>query len=325
MALAPEKVQTSPAGWASQVLARNVRAAGRAISLIENSDAAAEELIRTLYPHTGNAYTVGVTGPPGAGKSTLVDNLVQVIRIQQKRVGIIAVDPNSPFSGGAILGDRIRMMRHTVDPGVFIRSMGSRGHLGGVALATSHARDVLDAFGMDIVFLETVGVGQSELEVAEIADTTVVVLTPGQGDSVQSIKAGIMEIADIFAVNKADHPATARAVADLNELLRLDSQPREWTPTIIQTIATSEEGTAELWQAIGEHRAFLEDSGALSTRRRSRLERQILEIATRRVRDEMLLPTSDTPGFQEVLQAVSERRVDPFAAARQLQGRIKID
>jgi LAO/AO transport system kinase len=275
--------------------------------------------MRELFPWTGNAYTVGFTGPPGAGKSTLVDDLVQLARAEGDRLGVIAVDPNSPFTGGAILGDRIRMMRHTVDPGVFIRSMGSRGHLGGLAPAAAQARDVLDAMGMSYVFLETVGVGQSELEVAELADTTVVVLTPGLGDSVQTIKAGIMEIADIFAVNKADQPDTERTVADLKELLRLDSRPRSWTPPIVKTVATAEEGTTPLWAAVHEHRRHLEVSGELSHRRRERMARRIVEIVTHRVRHEIVGPSAETPRFQTILDEVVERRTDPLTAASKLQ------
>lgn len=294
------------------------RAAARAISMIEDDDPGVEGIVRDLYPSTGNAYVVGFTGPPGAGKSSLVDDIVHVIRQHQKKVGIIAVDPNSPFSGGAILGDRIRMMRHTVDPNVFIRSMGSRGHLGGLALATSRAVHVLDALGMDYVLLETVGVGQSELEIAETADTTIVVLMPGLGDSVQTIKAGIMEIADIFVVNKADHPAVQKTITDLRELLRLDSRPRNWTPPIVKTVAISEQGIDDLWEALAKHRAYLNDSGELAGRRRRRLQNQILEIAGRQLRERVLAPSIDSPHFQAILLRAAERRLDPFSAAAEL-------
>ncbi|HEV3311769.1 MAG TPA: methylmalonyl Co-A mutase-associated GTPase MeaB [Chloroflexota bacterium] len=296
----------------------SMRAAGRAISLIEDDDSRAEDLIRRLYPHTGSAYAVGFTGPPGAGKSTLVDDIVHIARGEDKRVGVIAVDPNSPFTGGAILGDRIRMMRHTVDAGVFIRSMGSRGHLGGLALASAGAVFVLDALGMDYVFLETVGVGQSELAVAEQADTVVVVLMPGLGDGVQTIKAGIMEIADIYVVNKADHPAVERTFADLKELLRLDSRHRDWVPPIVKTVATAEEGARDLWQAVAKHRSYLTASGELDRQRRHRLERQVVEIASRRLRDQVLEPSARGDAFQALLQQVSSRQVDPFAAADSL-------
>lgn len=302
--------------FVSEILRGNTRMAARAISMIENNAPASESVIRDLYPHTGNAYSVGFTGPPGAGKSSLVDDIVHLARNQDQKVGIIAVDPNSPFSGGAILGDRIRMMRHTVDPNVFIRSMGSRGHLGGLALATSRAVFVLDALGMNYVLLETVGVGQSELEVAELADTTVVVLMPGLGDSVQTIKAGIMEIADIFVINKADHPNLARTAADLRELLRLDTRERAWVPPIVKTIATKEEGIGEIWDAIAKHRAYLEESGELIARRRRRLEQQIVDIAARKLRDELLAPTSESQDFRETLEQVLDRRLDPGSAAQ---------
>lgn len=294
------------------------RAAARAISLIENDAPGVEDMVKDLYPSTGHAYVVGFTGPPGAGKSSLVDDIVFLLRQEDKRVGIIAVDPNSPFSGGAILGDRIRMMRHTVDSGVFIRSMGSRGHLGGLALAASRAVHVFDALGMDYVLLETVGVGQSELEVAETADTTVVVLMPGLGDSVQTIKAGIMEIADIFVVNKGDHPAVERTVADLQELLRLDSRPHDWTPPIVKTVATREEGIGDLRAAIASHSAYLEASGELESRRRKRLQRQILEIAARQLHERVLAPSVETAEFEAILERAVAREIDPFSAASEL-------
>ena len=297
------------------ILAGTRRAAARAISLIEDDDPAADTVVRELFPKTGGAYSVGFTGPPGAGKSTLVDDMVQIVRSQDQRVGVIAVDPNSPFSGGAILGDRIRMMRHTVDPDVFIRSMGSRGHLGGLALASSRAVYVLDAYGMDYVFLETVGVGQSELEVAELADTTVVVLMPGLGDSIQTIKAGIMEIADIFVVNKADHPAVHKTIADIKELLRIDGRKRAWTPAIVKCVATTEDGVDELWNAIGKHRAYLESSGELELRRARRLERQILDVATARLRARVVEASAHDASFKEALGNVVARRLDPFSAA----------
>lgn len=304
--------------WAEGVLQGGTRAAARAISLIENDDPRSDDLVRRLYPHTGHAYALGFTGPPGAGKSTIVDGIVHLTRQERQRAGVIAVDPNSPFSGGAILGDRIRMMRHTVDPDVFIRSMGSRGHLGGLALATSRAMYVLDALGMDYIVLETVGVGQSELEVAGLADTTVVVVMPGLGDSVQTIKAGIMEIADIFVVNKADHAAAQKTVTDLTELLRIDSRRRNWTPSILKTVATREEGMRELWEAIGAHRRFLEESGELQSRRRHRVQAQIVEVAARKLRDQVLGLSTESESFQITLRRVVQREIDPFSAAQTL-------
>jgi LAO/AO transport system kinase len=271
--------------------------------------------MRAIYPHTGKAYVVGLTGPPGAGKSTLVDELIRVIRQDGKSVGVVAVDPNSPFSGGAILGDRIRMMRHAVDDGVFIRSMGARGHLGGLALATRNTIMVLDAMGVDVVLVETVGVGQSELEIAETADTTVVIIPPGLGDGVQAIKAGIMEIADIFVVNKADHPLADKTVADIRDLLRMEPNPRPWTPPIVRTVATNNQGLEDLWIRIQQHRQYLTRSGRLEERRLRRLEQEIMSIAERRLREEVLEPRAETAEFQEMLDQVAARQMDPYEVA----------
>lgn len=288
------------------------RAAGRLISTIEDESSAVEQIMRAVYPHTGHAYLVGLTGPPGAGKSTVVDELIRVIRGSELRVGVVAVDPNSPFTGGAILGDRIRMMRHAADPGVFIRSMGARGHLGGLAVATFNTALLLDALGMDVILVETVGVGQSELEITGAADTTVVVIPPGLGDGVQAIKAGIMEIADIFVVNKADHPQADRTVADIRELLRMDPSPPDWTPPIVRTVATQNQGVDELWQTISRHRQYLEQSGELRTRRKRRVEREIVEIAGDRLREQVLHPKLATPEFETMIQQAAERKMDPY-------------
>jgi LAO/AO transport system kinase len=285
------------------------------MSLIENDDPAVEEIMRALYPRTGRAYVVGLTGPPGAGKSTVVDELICVIRAEGNTIGVVAADPNSPFSGGAILGDRIRMMRHAVDDGVFIRSMGARGHLGGLAVAAQNIIVALDALGVDLVLVETVGVGQSELEIAETADTTVVVIPPGLGDGVQAIKAGIMEIADIFVVNKADHPQAGKAIADIRDLLRMDTIQRAWRPPIVQTVATQNVGLEELWTRIKQHRRYLTDSGELDRRRRDRLEREIVEIAERRLREQVLEPSTETPEFHHMLDLVAARRMDPYEVA----------
>jgi LAO/AO transport system kinase len=285
------------------------------MSLIENDDPDVEEIMRALYPRTGKAYVVGLTGPPGAGKSTVVDELVCVIRAEGRSIGIVAADPNSPFTGGAILGDRIRMMRHAVDDGVFIRSMGARGHLGGLALAGQNIIVALDALGVDVVLVETVGVGQSELEIADTADTTVVVIPPGLGDGVQAIKAGIMEIADIFVVNKADHPQAGKTVADIRDLLRMDTVQRAWRPPIVQTVATQNLGLEELWTRIKQHQRYLTDSGELERRRRGRLEREIVEIAERRLREQVLEPSTETPEFHHMLDLVAARRMDPYEVA----------
>src|SRR5215204_5987892 len=242
------------------------RALARAITLVENSDPLAYELVRELYPETGGAYAVGITGPPGVGKSSLISALVRHIRALGQTVGVISVDPSSPFTHGALLGDRIRLSDHFLDPGVFIRSMGTRGHLGGLAEATLQALLVLDAAGKDVIFLETVGAGQSEVEVIGIADTVLLVLMPGSGDSVQALKAGIMEIPDVIAINKRDHPAAKTMLNEVRSILSLDTE-RAWKPPIVLTEAAGGEGVGELWDKIAEHRAFLDEDGRLDERR----------------------------------------------------------
>ncbi|HCG03431.1 MAG TPA: methylmalonyl Co-A mutase-associated GTPase MeaB [Chloroflexi bacterium] len=306
---------SEPSLLVASALSGNRRAAGRLISMIEDDAPQVEQIMRAVYPHTGNAYLIGFTGPPGAGKSTLVDELVRVVRTSDQSVGIIAVDPNSPFTGGAILGDRIRMMRHATDPQVFIRSMGARGHLGGLAVAAQNASFLFDAMGMSLVLVETVGVGQSELEIAEMADTTVVVMPPGFGDGVQAIKAGIMEIADIFVVNKADDPMASKAVSDIRDVLRMDLEHREWTQPIVRTIATSAEGLEDLWMRIQQHRGYLEQSGELRRRRRARIEREIMRIAERKLLERVLQPRTESQEFETMLDLALEHRMDPYAVA----------
>jgi LAO/AO transport system kinase len=298
-----------------RLLTGNRRAVGKVITQIENDDESVEIIMRSIYPRTGHAYVVGMTGPPGAGKSTVVDELICVVRRAGLKTAVLAVDPNSPFSGGAVLGDRIRMMRHASDEGVFIRSMGARGHLGGLALAAKNTIMVLDAMGADVVLAETVGVGQSELEIAGTADTTVVIVPPGTGDGVQAIKAGIMEIADIFVVNKADHPQADKMVADIRDLLRMEIAPRPWTPPIVKTVATRNEGLEDLWMRIQQHRQFLVTSGQLETRRRQRLERDVVEIAERRLREQVLEPQTVTGEFRHMLDQVAAREMDPYEVA----------
>src|SRR5918992_1960240 len=250
--------------WTLEALLEGVRAGdrralARAITLVESSDGLAYDLIRALYPETGKAYAIGVTGPPGVGKSSLISALVRHVRASGVGVGVISVDPSSPFTKGALLGDRIRLADHFLDQDVFIRSMGTRGHLGGLAETTLQAALLLDAAGKDLVFLETVGAGQSEVEVITIADTVLLVLMPGSGDSIQALKAGIMEIPDVIAVNKRDHPAAKTMVNEVRSVLGLDTEA-EWQPPIVLTEATREGGVSELWEKVEEHRTHLEEN-----------------------------------------------------------------
>ena len=255
------------------------RALARAISLVENRDPLSYELVRALYPETGSAFVVGVTGPPGVGKSSLISALVRHVRERETTVGVISVDPSSPFTQGALLGDRIRLSDHFLDPGVFIRSMGTRGHLGGLSEAALQAALLLDAAGKDIVLLETVGAGQSEVEVIGIADTVLLVLMPGSGDSVQALKAGIMEIPDVIAINKMDHPAAKTMLNEVRSILALD-RDRAWRPPIVLTEAVRGENVAELWAKIEAHRGFLEAEGLLEERRRKNLAGEVFAVAS---------------------------------------------
>src|SRR5437667_2518050 len=266
---------------AAGVRAGDKRALARAITLVENSDPLEYGLVRDVYPETGRAYSVGITGPPGVGKSSLISELVRHVREAGTTVGVISVDPSSPFSHGALLGDRIRLSDHFLDPEVFIRSMGTRGHLGGLAEATLQALLVLDAAGKQLVFLETVGAGQSEVEVIGIADTVVLVLMPGSGDSIQALKAGIMEIPDVIAINKMDHPAAKTMLNEVRSILSLDGE-RAWRPPIILTDATRGENVPELWGQIAAHRAFPAAEALLEQRRREHLAGEVFAVASAR-------------------------------------------
>ena len=312
--------------WTRETLAEAVRkgdkrALARAISLVENSDPLAYEVVRELYPETGHAYAVGVTGPPGVGKSSLISALVRYVRAQEQTIGVISVDPSSPFTQGALLGDRIRLADHFLDPGVFIRSMGTRGHLGGLAEATLQALLVLDASGKDLVFLETVGAGQSEVEVIGIADTVVLVLMPGSGDSVQALKAGIMEIPDVIAINKMDHPAAKTMLNEVRSILALD-RDSSWRPPIVLTDATRDENVPELWEKIEAHRAHLEAEGGLEERRRKNLAGEVFAVASGRAKAHLERAVADDPELRRLLDAVQRRELDPLTAVKEIMERV---
>jgi LAO/AO transport system kinase len=292
-------------------------ALARLISFVEEGGALAREVGRLTFPLAGNAYTVGITGPTGSGKSTLTERLISTVRAEGEEVGVLAVDPSSPFSGGAFLGDRVRMQSHATDEAVFIRSMATRGHLGGLALATPEAIRVLDAAGIPWVLVETVGVGQVEIEIAGSADTTVVVVPPGSGDAMQASKAGLLEAADIFVVNKADRPGAAETKRDLEFMLHLSSPDDGWTPPIVMTVASSGDGVDELWAAVDRHRAFLTEHGLLEKRRAERLAEELRHVVGQRL-EQRAYERCQGPEFDRLLNDVVERRVDPYAAAGRL-------
>ncbi|HET9114751.1 MAG TPA: methylmalonyl Co-A mutase-associated GTPase MeaB [Gaiellaceae bacterium] len=335
--------------WTREDLAAGVRdgdrrALARAISLVEDGDPLAYGVVADLYPETGSAYSVGVTGPPGVGKSSLVSALIRLVRAgagsvggkaagarpedpgtsgagRGSSVGVVSVDPSSPFSHGALLGDRIRLSDHFLDPDVFIRSMGTRGHLGGLAEATLQALLVLDAAGKDVVFLETVGAGQSEVEVIGIADTVLLVLMPGSGDAVQALKAGIMEIPDVIAINKMDNPAAKTMLNEVRSILALD-RSRDWNPPIVLTEAMRGEGVPELWEKVEGHRAFLEQSGLLEERRRANLAREVFAVAASRASRHLEQAVADDAELRRLLAEVQARELDPLTAVREILDKV---
>ena len=303
-----------------RVLAGDPRAIARAISLIENETPQGAELVRRVFPRTGHAYLIGVTGPPGAGKSTLVDRMIAVIRESARSVGVVAVDPTSPFTGGAILGDRVRMQAHAGDAGVFIRSMATRGHLGGLARATSEVALVLDASGKDVVLIETVGVGQDEVDIVRTADVSLVTIVPGAGDEVQALKAGIMEIADIFVVNKADRDGADRTVASIETLLSLQTfAADEWRPPIVRTEATTGKGVTELLSAV--ERFKVHSAGAQRERRRSRAEWRVRELLSHRFLHHVEEKVLHAGEFERVLERIAGRETDPYTAVEEIMRR----
>ncbi|MHC1730259.1 MAG: methylmalonyl Co-A mutase-associated GTPase MeaB [Syntrophobacteraceae bacterium] len=306
--------------YAAQILEGSPRAAARLISWLEDEDERAYEWMPKLHAHSGRAYVVGITGSPGAGKSTLTDKLARHIRKCGLKLGIIAVDPSSPFTGGALLGDRVRMSELSNDPDIYIRSMATRGFLGGMAKATGDVVKVLDAFGKDIIIIETVGVGQDEIDIIGIADTTCVVLVPGLGDSIQSMKAGIMEIADVFVINKADKPGADQLCSEVCSRLNIDSQikARDWTPPVNNAVAVEDIGVAELWQSIEAHRKHLMDSGSFRKRRLDRTYHETLRM----IHDELFRTVRESlqqnGRLDKAVEEILERKRDPYTLMREV-------
>jgi len=311
-----DTAKTAP--LAERLVAGDKRALARAITLIESDDPAGWELVREVYPRTGAARIVGFTGPPGVGKSTLIGALTAKLREAERQVAVLSIDPSSPFTRGALLGDRIRLSDHFLDPGVFIRSMASRGALGGLSEAALQVALAMDAAGKDDVLIETVGVGQAEIDIVDHADTIVLALMPGSGDSIQALKAGVMEIPDVIVVNKADHPMTDTMVREVRGVLSLAESPDGWRVPILRTEAARGEGAGELAEAIDEHRAHIEVAGTLAERRARNLRSEVLGIATSRMRRRLEESVADDPAVAALLERVVDRELDPASAAGEL-------
>ena len=312
----PDAAKTAP--LAERLLSGEKRALARAITLIESDDPAGWDLVREVYPRTGKARIVGFTGPPGVGKSTLIGALTGELRKAAREVAVLSIDPSSPFTRGALLGDRIRLTEHFLDPGVFIRSMASRGALGGLSEAALQVALIMDAAGKDDVLIETVGVGQAEIDIVDHADTIVLALMPGSGDSIQALKAGVMEIPDIIVVNKADHPMTDTMVREVRGVLALSHDPEGWKVPILRTEAARGEGVEELAVQIQAHREFIEQRGTLAERRARNLRSEVLGIATSRMRRRLEQTVSEDPATAELLDRVVRRELDPATAASEL-------
>jgi len=309
--------QRTESDLAERLVAGDKRALARAITLIENNDPSGWELVREVFPRTGRARIVGLTGPPGVGKSTLIGALTAEMRKQDRKVAVLSIDPSSPFTRGALLGDRIRLSDHFLDPGVFIRSMASRGALGGLSEATLQAALLMDASGKDDVFIETVGVGQAEIDIVDHGDTIVLVLMPGSGDSIQALKAGVMEIPDVIVVNKADHPMTDTMIREIRGVLSLGPST-SWRVPILRTEAAKGEGVAELAKTIAEHREHIEAEGTLDERRARNLRNEVLELAAARMRRRLDAAVADDSSVRELLDRVVRRELDPATAAQEL-------
>jgi LAO/AO transport system kinase len=305
---------------AERLLAGDKRALARAITLIENGDPVGSELVREVFPRTGQARIIGVTGPPGVGKSTLIGALTAELRGAERTVGVLSVDPSSPFTRGALLGDRIRLSDHFLDAGVFIRSMASRGALGGLSEAALQAALLMDAAGRDDVLVETVGVGQAEIDIVDHADTVVLVLMPGSGDSIQALKAGVMEIPDVIAVNKADHPLTETMVREIQNVLSLGPQG-EWRVPVVRTEAARGEGVGDLLEAIDQHQREIAAEGTLERRRARNLRNEALGLAAAKLRRDLEARARDDPDFEALIERVVRRELDPASAARELLDR----
>lgn len=303
---------------AEKTLAGDRRAVARCISLVENGDPLAGEIIRHLFPRTGRAIRVGITGPPGVGKSSLISGLIKAVRAEGRSVGVVSVDPSSPFTKGALLGDRIRLTEHFLDTDVFIRSMGSRGHLGGLAETTMEAVMVLDAAGKDVVFVETVGVGQSEIEIIGISDVIILVLMPGSGDSIQALKAGVMEIPDIIVVNKKDHPQAEQMCDEIGAMLCLSTARKDYMPPILSTQAQLSEGVTELWLAVEDYVARQRSSGELERRRARQLEQEVFALALKQMERHLRRESDSNPLLAEILSQVARRELDPLTAQERI-------
>lgn len=303
---------------AQGVLDKNRLALSKAITAVENEYDDAVEIMTKIYPHTGNAYVIGITGPPGAGKSTLTDKLAKEYRKRNKTVGIVAIDPTSPYSGGAILGDRIRMMDLVADPGIFVRSMATRGSLGGLSQKTGDAVKLMDAYGIDVIIVETVGVGQSEIDIIKTADTTMVVVIPGMGDDIQAIKAGILEIGDLFTINKADREGVDKLNIELEMMMELNQEQVSWRPPINRTVASKDEGVVAVVDSIEEHKKYLVESGKLAEVRRERIKTEVTAMINDRVNRYIDKQIVSTDNFANTVEKLQNRELEPYSVVNEI-------